>query len=166
MGFNCLKATATSRRQFAFYHLVLKNSWYSFYQPQKDERLSWPWSHPVVLNTGPLNWESSVLTTSYCSMIVKLTKLTTGVGNQGNNKFKGLICGIRESLWFVSPHITTFEARSSSIPSILSKLCPLNDPTRHKHYARKLEKNTLLLLLSGIKTKLEKLYVSQQSFKR
>ena len=118
----------------------------------------------MVLNTGPLNCESSVLTTSYCSMIVKLTKLTTGVGNQGNNKFKGLICGIRESLWFVSPHITTFEARSGSIPSILSKLCPLNDPTRHKHYARKLEKNTLLLLLSGIKTKLEKLYVSQTIF--
>ena len=33
------------------------------YQPQKDERLSWPWSHPVVLNTGPLDWESSALTT-------------------------------------------------------------------------------------------------------
>ena len=33
------------------------------YQPQKDERLSWPWSHPVVLNTGPLDWESSTLTT-------------------------------------------------------------------------------------------------------
>ena len=87
-------------------------------------------------------------------------KLTTGVGNQGNNKFKGLICGICESLWFVSPHITNFEARSGSIPSILSKLCPLNDPTRHKHYARKLEKNALLLLLSGIKTKLEKLCFS------
>ena len=27
--------------------------------PQKDERLSQPWSHPVVLNTGPLDWESS-----------------------------------------------------------------------------------------------------------
>ena len=36
---------------------------YSFYQPQKDERLSQPWSHPVVLNTGPLDWESSALTT-------------------------------------------------------------------------------------------------------
>ena len=52
MGFNCLKATATSRRQFTFYHLVPRNSWYSFYQPQKDERLRRPWSHPVVLNTG------------------------------------------------------------------------------------------------------------------
>ena len=37
-------------------------SWYSFYRPQKDERLSWPWSHLVVLNTGPLDWESSDLT--------------------------------------------------------------------------------------------------------
>ena len=40
MGFNCLKATATSRRQFTFYHSVPRKSWYSFYQPQKDERLS------------------------------------------------------------------------------------------------------------------------------
>ena len=33
----------------------------SFYRPRKDERLSQPWSHPVVLNTGPLDWESSTL---------------------------------------------------------------------------------------------------------
>ena len=63
MRFNCLKATATSRRQFTFYHSVLRNSWYSFYRPRKDERLSRPWSHPVVLITGPLDWESSALTT-------------------------------------------------------------------------------------------------------
>ena len=31
--------------------------------PQKDERLSRPWSHPVVLNRGPINWESSTLST-------------------------------------------------------------------------------------------------------
>ena len=31
--------------------------------PGKDERLSRPWSHPVVLNTGLLDWESSALTT-------------------------------------------------------------------------------------------------------
>ena len=30
---------------------------------QKDEWLSRPWSHPVVFNTGPLDWESSPLTT-------------------------------------------------------------------------------------------------------
>ena len=29
----------------------------------EDERLSRPWSHPAVLNTGPLDWESSALTT-------------------------------------------------------------------------------------------------------
>ena len=63
MRFNCLKATATSRRQFTFYHSVPRNSWYSFYRPWKDERLSRPWSHPVALNTGPLDWESSTLTT-------------------------------------------------------------------------------------------------------
>ena len=63
MGFNCLKATATSRRQFTFYHSVPRNSWYSFYRPWKDERLRRPWSHPVVLNTRLLDWESSALTT-------------------------------------------------------------------------------------------------------
>ena len=47
---------ATIRRQFTFYDLVPRDSWYSFYRPRKDERLSRPWSHPVVLN-----WESSVL---------------------------------------------------------------------------------------------------------
>ena len=35
MGFNCLKATATSRRQFTFYHSVPRNPWYSFYRPRK-----------------------------------------------------------------------------------------------------------------------------------
>ena len=48
MGFNCLKATATSRRQFTFHHSVPRNSWYSFYRPQKDKRLSRPWSHREI----------------------------------------------------------------------------------------------------------------------
>ena len=47
MGFNCLKATATSRRQFTFYHSVPRNSWYSFHRPQKDERLSRPCSQEL-----------------------------------------------------------------------------------------------------------------------
>ena len=34
---------------------------YSFYQPQKDERLSRPWILPVDLNTASLDWESSAL---------------------------------------------------------------------------------------------------------
>ena len=49
MWFNCLKARATLS--------------HSLYQPRKDERLIQPWSHPVVLNTGPLDGESSTLTT-------------------------------------------------------------------------------------------------------
>ena len=61
MGFNCLKARATLGKQFIFYHYVSTNSWYSLYRPQKDKRLSWSWSYPVVLNTGPLGWESSTL---------------------------------------------------------------------------------------------------------
>ena len=33
------------------------------HQPQKDERLSWSLSHPVVFNMRPLDWESSAITT-------------------------------------------------------------------------------------------------------
>ena len=54
---------AILRRQFTFYHQVPRKSWYSFDRPQKDQRLSWPWTHPMVLNTRPLVWESSTLTT-------------------------------------------------------------------------------------------------------
>ena len=54
---------ATTRRQFIFYHQVPKSSLYSFDRPRKDERLIQTWSHPVFLNPGPFNWESSALTT-------------------------------------------------------------------------------------------------------
>ena len=48
MGFNCLKATATLRRQFTFYHSVPRKSWYSFYWPWKDKRLPDVWiGNPV-----------------------------------------------------------------------------------------------------------------------
>ena len=30
--------------------LFTRNSWYSLNQSQRDERLRWPWCHPVVLN--------------------------------------------------------------------------------------------------------------------
>ena len=36
---------------------------HSWPRPRKDERLNRSWSHPVILNTGPLDWESSALTT-------------------------------------------------------------------------------------------------------
>ena len=34
-----------------------------YFLPEKDERLSQPWSHPVVLNMRPLDWKSSTLIT-------------------------------------------------------------------------------------------------------
>lgn len=36
---------------------------YSFDRPEKDEKLSRPWYQLVVLNQGPLDWESSTQTT-------------------------------------------------------------------------------------------------------
>ena len=51
----------TMRRQVSFYYKVPRNSWYSIDRPRKDETLRRPWSYPVVLNTGPLDWESIAL---------------------------------------------------------------------------------------------------------
>ena len=53
---------ATMRRQFTFYQSVPWSSWYSFNQLWKVERLIWTWSHSLILNLGPLEWESSPLT--------------------------------------------------------------------------------------------------------
>ena len=55
--------TATTRRQFTFHHSVPRSSSYPFNRPLKDGRLTWPWSHPAILNSGPLDWECSALTT-------------------------------------------------------------------------------------------------------
>ena len=63
MGSNCLKAKATSRRQFSFTSKVPENPGIPFCWPRKDKKLSHPWSHPVVLSMGPLDWESRALTT-------------------------------------------------------------------------------------------------------
>ena len=85
MGFNCLKVAATLRKQFTFYHSVPRNSWHSFYRSRKDEKLSQPWSHPVVLNMEPLDWESSALTTK------KGSSFKWHSGQAGGNKAgKGL----------------------------------------------------------------------------
>ena len=51
------------REGINFLQKVPTNPWHSFYRPRKDERLSRLWSNPVVLNTGPLDWESRALTT-------------------------------------------------------------------------------------------------------
>ena len=49
-------------------HYFPRNFWYSFDWPLKDERLSWPWNHLVLVNTGPLNLGSKIKTNSKTSM--------------------------------------------------------------------------------------------------
>ena len=65
MRFNCLMATEPLRGDsFIFPNKSPGvSSWDSFHQPRKVEKLSRPWSHSVVLNTGCLHSESSALTT-------------------------------------------------------------------------------------------------------
>ena len=55
MGFNCLRARATSRRQFTFYHLIPRNSWYSFYRQRRNETLGQPLSHKSNLHGSTEN---------------------------------------------------------------------------------------------------------------
>ena len=63
MGLTVARLQSTTRRQFTFYHQVLRISWYSYDRPRKGERLSRPWSYLMVLNSGRMVWESSALTT-------------------------------------------------------------------------------------------------------
>ena len=66
MEFHCLKATEPlwgDGETVSFLPKVPKGLSYSFYQPWKEERLSQSWSHPVVLNWGPLKSKSSARTT-------------------------------------------------------------------------------------------------------
>ena len=63
MGFNCVKVTELYKETVYFLPLIPRNFWYSFDRPRKDEKLSWSWRHPVVLNSGPLDWKSSALST-------------------------------------------------------------------------------------------------------
>ena len=58
-GCKYLKATEPLQGD-SFYSLVPRSSWYSIAQPWKDERLSWPTCHPVLLKP---DWKFSALTT-------------------------------------------------------------------------------------------------------
>ena len=63
MVFNRLKTAEPPREDSLLFTTKSENSWYSFDRPRKDEKMSQPWSHPLVLNTGPLDWKTSALTT-------------------------------------------------------------------------------------------------------
>ena len=49
---------AITRSWFTFCHYVPRSSWCSFNWPLNDKPLSQLWSQAVVLNLGPLDWES------------------------------------------------------------------------------------------------------------
>ena len=131
MRLNYLKARATSRRQSTFYHL------------------SQPWSHPVVLNTGTLDWESSTLTTR--PLLYAMGALTTKFGykKKFNNGFILHICCCCEYLisllydllkWsgrLVQPPVAAqLDLRSQPCHEFLSYLwfdnCPIKHSDQHR----------------------------------
>ena len=69
-GFNYLK-------NLLFTRYIPRNFWYSIDRPLKDERLSWPWKEPVVLNSMALDWESNPLTTRLMQEVLSFKQLPT-----------------------------------------------------------------------------------------
>ena len=60
IGFNCL---IQSHYAETVYFLPISSQKFLHDRPRKDKRLGRSWSHPVVLNTGHLDWKSNALTT-------------------------------------------------------------------------------------------------------
>ena len=72
-GFNCLKAAESLRGDSLLYIIQFPGVPGTLLIDLG--RMSWSWSHPMVLNLGPLDWESSTLNTrpllnSYCSITI------------------------------------------------------------------------------------------------
>lgn len=65
LRFICLKATEPLEETFYLFYKDLRSSWYSSDQPRQDEKLSLHWNHAEVLSPGPLDRESSALTTRW-----------------------------------------------------------------------------------------------------
>ena len=83
-----------------FYHYFPRNSWYSFDQPRKDERLSLPWSHQVVSNSRPLDWESSALTTmSLAQKMLYLLPLMNSFNSSVNHPITLTWCSLEAKPW-------------------------------------------------------------------
>ena len=73
MGFNCLKAAEPLRGDSLLSTTkfpAIPGTHLIDFERMKDSR---PWSHPVVLNTGSLHWESNALTTQSTSNDRELT---------------------------------------------------------------------------------------------
>ena len=55
--------------EVTFYHVVPRNSWYSYDRPRKDERLNRPWSHLMVLNLF-LTWNEALIQVSRIARVL------------------------------------------------------------------------------------------------
>ena len=128
-----------------FLPLSFRNSWYSFDRPQKDERLSQPWSCPVVLNVGHLDWESSTLTTRpllhKSTKVQRLLKATTKIWL---NKLKRDLSATHESMRYVSKLLHS--RIKHSWPKSLTKDHDQEMPKNFWHYCKKFIKTPSCIL--------------------
>ena len=79
---------------------------------REDERLSQPWSHPVVLSMGPLDWESSALTTRPLLQFSFIGKINGSIFLLRKNAlflefYSDLIRCVYSSFGFTQNHLTS-----------------------------------------------------------
>ena len=109
--------------------LFTRNSWYSLNQSRKDERLRWPWSHPVVLNLC-----INLVITKYKlkSQYVKLTQLWPLTVNCFKVSSQSYLAGLSKICFLCTYDYTTeisvliqiqFHNIFTNVPFVIFKSC-------------------------------------------
>ena len=79
-----------------------------------------------------------------------------GVRSTDVSDMTDLYTRITDYIWYTAPHSDKFWKCGAGIPSFLEPLFPFNNPKRHKHTAKELQKAILLQHLDEISTLMEK----------
>ena len=87
-----------------------------------------------------------------------------GVRSTDVSDMTDLCTRITDYIWYTAPHSDKFQRCSAVIPPFFEPLFPFNNPKRHKHTAKQLQKAILLQHLDGISTLMEKSFTNRASF--
>ena len=85
--------------QFTFNHYFLRSSWYSFNQPQKDERLSWPLSSLLFSSKVNSAFHLGKNDRKWSKMI---QDMVSGLFNKITALILSRICVKWKFLWFIN----------------------------------------------------------------
>ena len=87
-----------------------------------------------------------------------------GVRSTDVSDMTDLCTRITDYIWDTAPHSDKFRKCSAAIPPFFEPLFPFNNPKRHKHTAKQLQKAFLLQHLDGISTLIENSFTNRASF--